>query len=440
VLQRLNKALLVAIPYFDLCSMDTPGTLSHLLCSFRGLIFHCTKDRYWKEALDRTQTNSDKFTVNLSRSRAAKHAQTGVPDNEGKMMVFSQAFRQIHSLPPSRLRRSGQLYSTVFMGEHSNDYGGPYSESFAMMCLELQSLALPLFVRTRNGVWNTGQNKEKWVFNPAATSSLHLEMFSFLGKLMGIAIRSKEYLGLNIPSLIWKLLVRDTPTKSDLEAINISYTQSLDRIREYDQNTMTYMEQTFTLTTYGNREVELVPGGGQELVTFATRDQYCDLCERYYLHEYDEQAAAVRQGLGSIVPPHLLSLYSWQELDHMVCGDPVIDISLLQSVTTYQNCSASDEHIIHFWTVLEEFTEAEKSSFLRFTWGRSRLPLTKEGFSRKLKIEQFTPRGRATQDECLPVSHTCFFSLELPKYSTLEILRDKLTYAIYNCVAIDGAY
>ena len=37
----------------------------------------------------------------------------------------------------------------------------------------------------------------------------------------------------------------------------------------------------------------------------------------------------------------------------------------------------------------------------------------------------------------LPVAHTCFFSIELPKYSSYEILRDKLKYAITNCQAID---
>ena len=40
-------------------------------------------------------------------------------------------------------------------------------------------------------------------------------------------------------------------------------------------------------------------------------------------------------------------------------------------------------------------------------------------------------------DMMLPVAHTCFFSIELPKYSSYEILRDKLKYAITNCQAID---
>lgn len=78
-----------------------------------------------------------------------------------------------------------------------------YRETFAQFAKELQSTMLPLLIRTPNGRQAVGYNREKWILNPGATSSTHLAMFTFLGKLMGIAIRSKEYLALNIPSIIW---------------------------------------------------------------------------------------------------------------------------------------------------------------------------------------------------------------------------------------------
>jgi len=46
--------------------------------------------------------------------------------------------------------------------------------------------------------------------------------------------------------------------------------------------------------------------------------------------------------------------------------------------------------------------------------------------------------GRSPADQYLPVAHTCFFSLELPAYSSLEIMKEKLRYASFNCTAIDG--
>lgn len=49
---------------------------------------------------------------------------------------------------------------------------------------------------------------------------------------------------------------------------------------------------------------------------------------------------------------------------------------------------------------------------------RTRLPLTAEGFSQRFKLQSF---GRSPADDYLPVAHTCFFSLELPAYSSLEV-------------------
>ena len=72
-----------------------------------------------------------------------------------------------------------------------------------MYTQELQSTALPLLLRTPNGRHAVGYNREKWILHPAATSSVELEMFAFLGKLMGVAVRSKEYLALDLPSITW---------------------------------------------------------------------------------------------------------------------------------------------------------------------------------------------------------------------------------------------
>ncbi|CAF4021260.1 unnamed protein product, partial [Rotaria sp. Silwood1] len=35
-------------------------------------------------------------------------------------------------------------------------------------------------------------------------------------------------------------------------------------------------------------------------------------------------------------------------------------------------------------------------------------------------------------------SHTCFFTLDLPAYSTTDIMYERLNYAITCCSSIDG--
>ena len=80
--------------------------------------------------------------------------------------------------------------------------------------------------------------------------------------------------------------------------------------------------------------------------------------------------------------------------------------------------------------MLEAFDHDDRRAFLRFVWGRSRLPLKAEGFKEKFKIQGFQ---RSPPDRYFPVAHTCFFTIELPAYSSAKLMRERLRYAIYNC-------
>ena len=59
-----------------------------------------------------------------------------------------------------------------------------------------------------------------------------------------------------------------------------------------------------------------------------------------------------------------------------VCGSPDIPLNLLKSVATYKGIDVGAPLVQWFWEVMEEFSNAERSLFLRFVWGRTRLPRT----------------------------------------------------------------
>jgi hypothetical protein len=107
-------------------------------------------------------------------------------------------------------------------------------------------------------------------------------------------------------------------------------------------------------------------------------------------------------------------------------------LELLRKHTVYQGIAQSSPLIKYFWQTLESFTQEERQMFLRFVWGRSRLPISESDWS-----QQFTIQPLRAGDESLPISHTCFFSIDLPNYSSFEVCKAKLSYAIYNCQAID---
>lgn len=127
-------------------------------------------------------------------------------------------------------------------------------------------------------------------------------------------------------------------------------------------------------------------------------------CVFFRLHEFDEQVSAVREGMARVVPVPLLSLFTGYELETMVsenwlcyralpsgswlagllqfffstqvCGSPDIPLHLLKSVATYKGVEPTSALIQWFWEVMESFSNTERSLFLRFVWGRTRLPRT----------------------------------------------------------------
>ena len=85
-----------------------------------------------------------------------------------------------------------------------------------------------------------------------------------------------------------------------------------------------------------------------------------------------------------------------------------------------------------FWKVMEGLDNKDRSQFLRFTWGRSRLP-HKDNWPRPFKLV-----ARNYGDDMLPLAHTCFFELELPQYSTDQILRK--SYSGFESPALSATF
>lgn len=465
-------------------SIELIKSIATLIQHGRGLIFSCVKNCIIQGALARSenQASSSKFELILSRSRCIKFSNRGEVDEMGRWSVFGQAFRKIHGLHPGSLRRSGQLWDTIFAGERAQDAGGPYRESWSAIVQDLMSSYVPLLRPSPNNIGNTGTYREAFILNPEYLHNLRsgdfgidglltghngrikysskkgitgglykdieslvttrLEMFVFLGKLLGSAARNKNFLDLSFPPIVWKLLLGETISLEDLRAVDstlVNWILGLKQRKNLNEENyaIAYPDLFFTAVSVDGSTVELHPGGENESVTWSDIDRFCHEFTIFKLNEMQISANAIRLGLQTQLPLAILNLLRWDELEECVCGNPVIDIALLKSVTEYERgCTASDQHIIWLWELLEkDFSDQDRKAFLRFTWGRSRLPLNKSSFSQVLKIQGLS---KTNPDSYFPIAHTCFFSIEIPKYSSKSIMREKISFAIWNCSNLDG--
>jgi len=322
------------------------------------------------------------------------------------------------------------------LGEGSIDVGGPYRESLTNICADLMSNATPLFIPSPNGKNTVGLNREKYVPNPSATSTLAMAMFEFVGALFGIAIRTKNPLPLDLPSMLWKAILGGKADVGDLEAIDKLCIQALNELKTLPKDKFDYLvtTQTFTTQLSNNEEVELKTNGKDIPVTYELREEFVDLSIKARLSESSKQIAAIQKGLNSVVPLKFLTLFSWFDLEVMICGNPVIDVEALRRHTIFSGgLNASHPAVKFLFQVLHSFNTEERQLFLKFVWGRNRLPSTDADWGQQMTVNLLS----TASDESLPISHTCFFSIDLPNYTSYAAMKKKIVYAIYNCTAID---
>ncbi len=91
------------------------------------------------------------------------------------------------------------------------------------------------------------------------------------------------------------------------------------------------------------------------------------------------------------------------------------------------------------WEILSEITEEERVKFIKFCWGQERLPATKEEYE-KLQINfKIKPHIDKKRKDIFPKADTCFFTLELPDYSSKEVMKKLILTAInYDNVSINA--
>ena len=72
------------------------------------------------------------------------------------------------------------------------------------------------------------------------------------------------------------------------------------------------------------------------------------------------QLLAMREGFRSTIPvlaKKQAERFHWQELETLLCGQPVIDVSFIKSRASYDGYSASSREVVWLWQVLETLSQ-----------------------------------------------------------------------------------
>ena len=314
----------------------------------------------------------------------------------------------------------------IFDNEDGVDAGGVRKEYYQLM---LKQLLDPSF-----GMFQYYPETRLLWFNPNGLDLVTPDEYKLIGTLLGIAIFNSIILDLPFPSYLYKKLKRNRPnlsTLNDLESIQPLLAKSLKYLLDYDKDDI---EEVFDFTFQINykdvfecvQTVDLKPDGANAKVNQQNKHQYVDLYVQYIMDvSIEQQFKAFEVGFRKVIDGFSMNLFEAKELELLICGSHTLDFDELERGSVYDDgYDENSQAILRFWEIVKSYDETEKKLFLKFVSGSDRSPI--EGLSKlKLVISK-----NGDDNSRLPSAHTCFNHLLLPEYSSIEIMKEKLNYAI----------
>ncbi|RMZ68839.1 ubiquitin ligase Nedd4 [Pyrenophora seminiperda CCB06] len=188
----------------------------------------------------------------------------------------------------------------------------------------------------------------------------------------------------------------------------------------------------FTLPGYDS--IELIPKGTDTLVSIENVDLYVEKVIDFTLGSgVQRQANAFREGFTEVFPYSALKAFTPDELV-MLFGRTDEDWSLetlMDSIKADHGYNLDSKSVRNLLATMSEFDAQERRDFLQFITGSPKLPIG--GF--KALTPMFTVVCKPseppyTSDDYLPSVMTCVNYLKMPDYSSITVLREKLSVAI----------
>ncbi|XP_038229207.1 probable E3 ubiquitin-protein ligase HECTD4 isoform X2 [Dermochelys coriacea] len=470
LLQSLNTMLeTFFLPLVELRQTEMyANSIAALLQEAKGLIFYDTKVTVMNRVLNATvQRTADHAAPEITLDPLEI---VGGEIRSSENSYFCQASRQLACVPSSQLcvkLASGgdptYAFNIRFTGEEVHGTSGSFRHFLWQVCKELQSSLLSLLLLCPSSTVN--KNKGKYILTPSPITYAEEQLLHFFGQLLGIAVRADVPLPLDLLSSFWKTLVGE-PLDPDVDLqeadiLTYNYVKKFENINDETELEALCAEIAsqhlatespdcpnkpcckFTYLSMTGEELELCPRGRHIPVIWENKDIYATAIRNLRLHELQNPdcMTAVRAGLGSIIPLQLLTTLSPLEMELRTCGLPSINLEFLKAHTMYQvGLMETDQHIEFFWGALEMFTQEELCKFIKFACNQERIPFTcpcKDGGPDTAHVPPYPmkiapPDGAAGSPDSRYIRvETCMFMIKLPQYSSLDIMLEKLRYAVH---------
>eukprot|EP01083_Nonionella_stella_P033059 90505_1 len=293
-------------------------------------------------------------------------------------------------------------------------------------------------------------------FEDPVRSIAHWE---FLGRLLAQAVMDSRLLDMPFSSTFFKVLVGHRVSLGDLLPLDFTLGRSMislsaagERFKqvgggseaesrpEFQIDSCPISDLGLDFTLPGAPAVRLRPAGKEyaDAVTLSNVSEYAGTVARYILVDgVAPQFTAIRRGFQEACAIQLDRLpVSSAELMAMVCGTDSSAAKWDFSMVTLQEVTLCEQGYTHMscavqllFEILEQFDAHYQRLFVRFVTGCPRLPVQGlRALRPRLTIIRIPLKTSGAQQ--LPSAMTCTNYLKLPDYDDIDVMREKLCFAM----------
>ncbi|XP_044285375.1 probable E3 ubiquitin-protein ligase HERC4 isoform X2 [Varanus komodoensis] len=312
------------------------------------------------------------------------------------------------------------MLQVCFEGEPGIDEGGVGQEFFKILARELCAPEEKIFRHFEDShlIWFSRQA-------PAEE-----DIYFLIGNLFGLAFYNMKIAAFPFPLALFKKMLNFQPTLEDLKELSPNLGRNLQEVLDepFGDN-IENLELDFTISGEDGVDTELKENGAAIFVTKYNRKEYVDACVNYLFNDsVKKQFEDFMRGFEKGCPIKHWKLFLPAELQVVLLGHTEYNWQQLEKNVKYKDYEESDETIKNFWAVFHDLPEKKKKEFLAFLTGTDCIPA--KGMARFT----FTIMDSRQEDPDLsyPNASTCYKILQLPRYTTRDILKKMLLHALEN--------
>lgn len=369
----------------------------------------------------------------------------------------------------AKMMKSGVGNRVILEVQYSEEVGtgvGPTLEFYTLLSREFQKNGLEMW---RGDASSSSDDGTEYVFAPfglfprpwSKQSSISngvkfcdvLKRFKLLGQLVAEAVKDKRIFDIPFSKAFYKVVLEQELDIYDIQFIDPDLGRTLlefkalaDRKRYFESvsrgNKCVIPNLSFRGAHIEDLGLEFSLPGYTDYIQ--SPENYPREVNIQNLEEYvkfvvsatiedgvSRQVEAFKSGFSEVCSLRNIQVFTEDEFERLLCGEQdTWDFCQLRNDINFDHgYTARSTAISNLLEIIQEFKNRERRAFLQFVTGAPRLP---PGGLAALKPKMTVVQKRTDNnpDMDLPSVMTCTNYLKLPPYSSKEIMKEKLLYAI----------